>query len=147
MFRLPCVRIAAVAFACSVLAACGSSAAPSPAGWTKTGPTSWSKAGQTYQLAVAPYADSITDLANQESVDTLLTDKGLVYDGSVPYPGCEGFGGLMTFRRLHPLPKRVILLAFMVSDGNSTVVTYERGAGQPEDPTASSAMHHTICHV
>jgi hypothetical protein len=145
MKRFP-VRIAAVAFACLGLAACGSNV-PSPSGWTSAGPTAWAKDGQTYTQATKPWSGNLTDLANTVSVGELTSRKGLTYGGSVPFPGCEGFGGLMTFAQKSPKPGRIIQLAFMVSDSTATTVTYERSAAQPADPAAETAMHQAICRA
>ncbi|HVS46391.1 MAG TPA: hypothetical protein VMS32_06965, partial [Verrucomicrobiae bacterium] len=133
MNRLPSVRIAAVAFACLSLAACGSYVAH-PSGWTSTGTSSWSKGGQTYSQTSSAFAGSITDLASQERVDLILGNKGATYDRTDPYPDCPGLGGLMRFLQKTAKPPVAILAAFVVGNSTATVITYMRPVSQAPAP-------------
>lgn len=146
MIRLPAFGIAALAFACLSLAACGSNT-PGPAGWTPAGPNKWTKDGQSYVVAAVPFAGTRTDLSNQESVDVVLSHKGVKYGGTVPYPGCEGAAGLMTFTQKLPAPGAVILVGFVVVNSTSITVTYGRPIDRPSDPGAMAAMRQTVCRV
>jgi hypothetical protein len=146
MIRLPAFGIAALAFACLSLAACGSST-PGPANWSPAASNTWTKDGQSYVVASATFAGTRTDLSNQESVDVVLSHKGVRYGGTVPYPGCEGAAGLMTFTQKRPAPGTVILVGFAVVNSTSITVTYQRPADRPSDPGAMAAMRQTVCRV
>jgi hypothetical protein len=146
MDRFRSVRIAAVAFACLSLAACGSYVAH-PSGWTSSGSSAWSKGGQTYSQTSTAFSGSISDLASQERVDLILGNKGATYDRTDPYPDCPGLGGLMRFSQKTAKPPTAILAAFVVGDSTATVITYVRPATRAPDLDVMSAMRQTICRT
>jgi len=140
------VRIAAVAFACLGLAACAWGVGH-PEGWTAASANSWTKDGQTYSVATQAFDGTITDLANQETVDMLLRAKGAKFVRSDPYPDCPGLGALMTFGQTTAQGSFALLEAFVIRDSTATLITYKRPAAQAQDPAAMAAMRSAICHI
>lgn len=136
------------------IVACSSGAAqpPHPAGWTEVQSTPadqiWDNAAQSpqerqrYEYRIAPFTGDRQDLASREAIHAIMTYPHARMQGSVPFPGCEGLAGLMTF---HLDGGGVLEEAFTVHDGNAVTVVYLYPGGATAAPGVADAMRASVC--
>ncbi len=134
--------------------ACGNSASepPHPAGWTQidssAGNEVWGNGAvlpeqqQRYEYRTAPFAGQRQDLASREAIRAVLRYPHARFQSSVPFPGCEGLAGLMTFQLQGG---GVLEEAFAVRNGNAVTATYVYPKGATPSPDVPGAMSAAVC--
>jgi hypothetical protein len=130
------------------LSAC-SGGSQAPAGWQLVPGTSasWTTGAgasrQRYDYAKRSYDGSLHDLASQQAIDIVLRHPGAIFRHSDPFAACPGLAAVETFA----VGKRSVLqIAFATQpNGQAVIVTYDRPAGTPVDPSVAGAMKRALC--
>lgn len=130
----------------------GASEAPHPPGWTQIasspGEQVWGNGAvapdeqQRYEYRTEPFAGQRQDLASREAIRAAMRYPHAHFQSSVPFPGCEGLAGLMTFALQGG---GVLEEAFAVRDGNAVTVAYVYPKGGVPSPDVPGAMRATVC--
>lgn len=143
-----------IAFLLLAASACGggSSQAPHPAGWTpiasSPGDQVWGNGAvapgeaQRYESRSEPFAGQRQDLASREAIRAAMRYPHAHFQSSVPFPGCEGLAGLMTFQLQGG---GILEEAFAVRDGNAVTVSYVYPKGATPSADVPGAMRATVC--
>jgi len=102
--------------------------------------------GEHYSLTrKATSNGSLSDLASQVTMDTLLGHKGAKLLEAQPFKACPGEAGEQTFRLPAASGAAVLHVGFAQWNGKTTIVSYQRPAGAADDPRAMEAMRHELC--
>src|SRR5579884_395103 len=132
------IRTAAGACCCAaLLAACGGGGNPS---------SFTARPGEHFTMKrSASSGASLSDLASQVTTDTLLQYKGAKLLRAVPFPACPGEAGQQTFQVPTARGPAILRVAFTQWNGTTTIASYERPAGTPDDPKAVGALRASVC--
>ena len=129
-------KILAVVLCASALYSCGGSGARN---FT-------ARPGEQFTVTRKPTSNgSLSDLASQVTMNTLLGHKGAKLLKAEPFKACPGEAGEQTFRLPASSGPALLHVGFTQWNGKTTIVSYQRPASGTDDPQAIEAMRRELC--
>jgi hypothetical protein len=129
-------KILAVVLCATALCSCGGSGAQH---FT-------ARPGEHLRVTRKPTSNgTLSDLASQVTMDTLLGHKGAKLLKAEPFKACPGEAGEQTFRLPASGGPALLHIGFTQWNGKTTIVSYQRPAGGSDDPQALEAMRRELC--